>query len=207
MHLKMQLLSQGLKLSNSKRGCRVSALSLFCEIDTTNGFLTLSSFRSVLFPASYSRIDPCFTVGKRIGVWDCRAISWVYWKMTIFTSIVYAVTSLNVDIQRLIHNKICKNAKNSWGQSIGMLKIPRGQQASPIRTKRKKVRWNLPASNRALMNLTAVLARPVISTQKDRKYQTCQFKNPRMQPKKSRVLPLSLTNEKIQNMSFVAFAI
>jgi hypothetical protein len=43
MHLKIPLSSHGLKLSNSKPGCKVSAL--FCEIDTTNGFLTSSSIR------------------------------------------------------------------------------------------------------------------------------------------------------------------
>ncbi len=36
-------------------------------MDTTNGFLTSSSIRCVLFSASISKIDPCFTAGKRIG--------------------------------------------------------------------------------------------------------------------------------------------
>jgi hypothetical protein len=46
--LKMTLLSRGLKLLNSKAGCSLSALLLY-EIDTTNGSLTLRSFRRVLF--------------------------------------------------------------------------------------------------------------------------------------------------------------
>jgi hypothetical protein len=49
MHLKIPLSSQGLKMAYSNPGCRISVLSLLCEIDTTDGFLTSSSFRSVLF--------------------------------------------------------------------------------------------------------------------------------------------------------------
>jgi hypothetical protein len=41
--------------------------SLLCE-DTTSGFLTSNSIREVLFSASYSRVDPCFTAGKQIAV-------------------------------------------------------------------------------------------------------------------------------------------
>jgi hypothetical protein len=69
MHLKMPVLSRGLKLSNSKPGCRVSALHFLGEIDTTNDFLTSSSIRWAFFSASYFRINPCFTAEKRIGVW------------------------------------------------------------------------------------------------------------------------------------------
>jgi hypothetical protein len=70
MHLKILLLSRGLKLSNYKPGCRVSALHFFCEIDNTNDFLTLSSISLVLFSASYSMINAFFfTAMKRILVW------------------------------------------------------------------------------------------------------------------------------------------
>jgi hypothetical protein len=63
-HLKIPLLSWVFQLSNCKPGCKGWILSLFCEIDTTNGLLTPSSVRKVLFSASYPRIDPCFTAGK-----------------------------------------------------------------------------------------------------------------------------------------------
>ncbi len=52
MHLKIQLLSRSLKLSNLKPGCRVSAFHFFYEIYTTNGFLTSSSVFSALIPGS-----------------------------------------------------------------------------------------------------------------------------------------------------------
>jgi hypothetical protein len=64
------------------------SFTLFSEIDTTNGFPTLSSFRSVLFSASDSSINTRFTAGKPVGVWDCHA-SRGHQKTTIFTSIVY----------------------------------------------------------------------------------------------------------------------
>jgi hypothetical protein len=46
MQLKILIFSQGLKLSNAKQCCRVSALFFFflCEIDTSNGFLASSSY-------------------------------------------------------------------------------------------------------------------------------------------------------------------
>ncbi len=67
VHSKIPLLSRGLKLSNSKPGCRVSALPFFCKIESTNGFLTSSSIKYVLFSASYF-INPCFTAGKELSV-------------------------------------------------------------------------------------------------------------------------------------------
>ncbi len=48
-NLRIPLLSQGLKLLNSRPGCGVSVLRFSCEIDITNGFLTLGSFRSSAF--------------------------------------------------------------------------------------------------------------------------------------------------------------
>jgi hypothetical protein len=68
MQLKIPLLSWGLKLSNSKPGCRVSALQFFVKkIHTTGGFLTVElNQKSVLFSASSTRINPSFTAGKRI---------------------------------------------------------------------------------------------------------------------------------------------
>ncbi len=54
MHSKILHSSRELKLSNSKPGCRVSALSpFFFEIDTTSGFLISNSIRWALFSASY----------------------------------------------------------------------------------------------------------------------------------------------------------
>jgi hypothetical protein len=41
-----------------------------------------------VFSASYSRINPCFTAGKRIGVWNCHATS-RHRKTSIFSSIVF----------------------------------------------------------------------------------------------------------------------
>ncbi len=40
------------------------------------------------FSASYFRINPCFTTGKQIGVWNCHATH-RHRKTTILTSIVY----------------------------------------------------------------------------------------------------------------------
>jgi hypothetical protein len=83
MHLKKPLLSQlgVLKWSNSKPGCRVSALHF-------NGFLTSSSLRKVLFSASYSWINPRFTARKQFGVWNSHA-NRRHRKTTIFTPVVY----------------------------------------------------------------------------------------------------------------------
>jgi hypothetical protein len=72
MHLKIPILSRGLKLSNSKPGCKVSVLHFFWEIEITNGFLTSSLFGKVPSSAFYSRINLCFTARKRIGVWNCH---------------------------------------------------------------------------------------------------------------------------------------
>ncbi len=49
MHLKMLLSNWGLKTSKSTPGCRDSALLFFVNLDTTNGFVTLRSFRNVSF--------------------------------------------------------------------------------------------------------------------------------------------------------------
>ncbi len=46
------------------------------------------------FSASYSRINPCFTAGKRMGVWNCQATSG-HQKTTIFTPIAYDISSLS----------------------------------------------------------------------------------------------------------------
>jgi hypothetical protein len=50
--------------------------------------MALSSFRWVLFSASYSKINPCFTAGKRIGVWNCHATGGQR-KTIIFASSAY----------------------------------------------------------------------------------------------------------------------
>jgi hypothetical protein len=68
MPLKVQFSNRGLKISDSKPGCRSSlSSSLLCEIDTTNRFLTLSSFSRQAFSCFLSQ-DPRFTPGKRFGV-------------------------------------------------------------------------------------------------------------------------------------------
>jgi hypothetical protein len=46
------------------------------------------------FSSSFSRINPCFTAGKRIGVWNCHA-TYGHQKTTIFTTIVYERESPN----------------------------------------------------------------------------------------------------------------
>jgi hypothetical protein len=66
----------------------VSAFHFFCEVDASNGFVTWSSFKKVLFSSSYSMINPDFTARKRMGVWSCHETR-VHQKTTIFTSIVY----------------------------------------------------------------------------------------------------------------------
>jgi hypothetical protein len=71
--LKIPLSSRGLQLSSSTPGCRVSALSFFWEIDTTNGYFDIELNAMSAFSASYSRIYLCFTAGERIGVWNCHA--------------------------------------------------------------------------------------------------------------------------------------
>jgi hypothetical protein len=68
MHLKIPLSSRGLKLPNSKPGWRVSALQLLCEIDTTNGFLTSSSFKFVLFQLLIPGLTPVSLLEIESGV-------------------------------------------------------------------------------------------------------------------------------------------
>ncbi len=45
------------------------------------------------FSASYSRMNPCFTDGKWIRVWNCQATCG-HWKTTVFTSVVHGCSSL-----------------------------------------------------------------------------------------------------------------
>jgi hypothetical protein len=47
----------------------------------------------VLASAFHSKINPCVTTRKRIGVWNCHATSG-HRKTTVFTSVVYGFTSL-----------------------------------------------------------------------------------------------------------------
>jgi hypothetical protein len=49
MHLKIPLSRRGFYFSNSEPGRRVSAFHFFVREDTTNGFLTSSSYTLVLF--------------------------------------------------------------------------------------------------------------------------------------------------------------
>ncbi len=87
MHLKIPLLSRGLRLSGSKPSSRVSVIDFYVK-QILSGFLTSSSFRKVLFSASYSRINPCLIAGERIGVWN-RHATCRHRKTTVFTSLVY----------------------------------------------------------------------------------------------------------------------
>ncbi len=60
-----------------------------CEIETTNGFLTSSSFTLVLSTsASHYRINPCYTAGKRFRVQNRHATR-VHLNTTSFSSTVY----------------------------------------------------------------------------------------------------------------------
>jgi hypothetical protein len=56
---------------------------------------------SAVFSASYSRNEPCFTAGKRIGVWNCRTTR-EHRKRDIFTFIVYNGQS---DDSRLVQQR------------------------------------------------------------------------------------------------------
>ncbi len=72
MHLKIQLLSRGLKPSNPEPGCTVSGL-LLREKDATNLLMAFWHWAHlntwVFFSVFYPSINPCFTAEKRIDVW------------------------------------------------------------------------------------------------------------------------------------------
>jgi hypothetical protein len=105
--------------------------SLFCDIDITNGFMSLSSFWWVFFfsSASCSRINSCFLAGMQIGVWNRHST-------TIFTSIVYGLCwdmrsivillarELNMprDTPPYYHwTYFLPDNKNEWSQADGLL--------------------------------------------------------------------------------------
>ncbi len=95
MHLKIQLLSRGLKLSNSKPCCRVSALYFFILLMPPMSFRHKAHSDKCFFKLFfYSRINPCFTAWRQRGVWNCHETC-KYRKPTIFISIVYALHSDN----------------------------------------------------------------------------------------------------------------
>jgi hypothetical protein len=71
-------------------GCRASVFCL-SEINTTNGFLTLSWFREELSPRSCTRINPGYTAGMQMGIVDCQSICG-HPKTAIYASIVFGVT-------------------------------------------------------------------------------------------------------------------
>ncbi len=52
------------------------------------------------FSASYSRINPCFTAGKHVGVCHCYATSDTGRTTNTFTSVVYAITLLYKSIRQ-----------------------------------------------------------------------------------------------------------
>jgi hypothetical protein len=92
MHLKMLLLSWGLKLSNSKPCCEFSS-SLHSFLKYLPPMVSWHQAQSVkcIFWVFCSKINPCFRAGEQIGVWKCHVIS-RHLKTTIFTSIVFGVT-------------------------------------------------------------------------------------------------------------------
>ncbi len=88
MHLKIQLLSRGLKLSNFKPGCRVSGLHFSVKEIPPMAFWHRARSDKCFFSASYSKINPSFTAGGQIGVRNCHATRG-HRITTIFTYIAY----------------------------------------------------------------------------------------------------------------------
>ncbi len=98
MHLKIPILTCGLKLSNSKQGFRVSAFH-FLWNRYYQWLSDIEIIHEVLSSAFYSRINPSFTAGKRIGVWNCHETRIHRKTDHIFTSVVYALNC--VDSERV----------------------------------------------------------------------------------------------------------
>ncbi len=80
-----------------------------------------------LFPASYSRINTCFTVAKHVGVWNCHATCG-HRKTRNFKSIVYASVSFSLILtisrtltsssrQKHLERTMCRFS-NTWGLSL-----------------------------------------------------------------------------------------
>jgi hypothetical protein len=88
MHLKIMLLSRGLKLPNPKPCYRVSALYFFFLNRYHQWLSDIELIQISASSASYCRINPCCTAGRRIGVRNCHATRG-HRKTTVFTSIVY----------------------------------------------------------------------------------------------------------------------
>jgi hypothetical protein len=78
--------------------------------------LRSSSFRWVLFSASYSRINTCSTAGKQICVWYCHPTYCRNPSSTIFWSIVYRREGSGVGCCALPH--FCKCRKDEGWSSI-----------------------------------------------------------------------------------------
>jgi hypothetical protein len=68
MHLKIPLLSRGLKVSNSKPGCKLSALDLFVKSIQPLAFSYQAQSDKRFLQLLISELNPCFTAGKQIGV-------------------------------------------------------------------------------------------------------------------------------------------
>jgi hypothetical protein len=68
MPFRIQFSTRGLNiLLNTKAAAVESQLFLLCEIDTTYGYLTSSSFRSVLFFSFFSRLTPVSLLERKLG--------------------------------------------------------------------------------------------------------------------------------------------
>ncbi len=92
--MKIPLLSRGLKLSNNKP--RVVEFQLFTSLFNRHHqrLSDIEFIQKKAFSTSYSRINPCFTAGKRTGVVNCHA-TLGHRKTTIYISIVYKKLSRN----------------------------------------------------------------------------------------------------------------
>ncbi len=86
MHLKSQLLIWGSKLSNSKRGCRVSALDFFVKEIPQMAFWHRAHSDKCFFSFLFQYR---FNAGKLIGVWNFHTTRRHRKTTILFTSIVY----------------------------------------------------------------------------------------------------------------------
>ncbi len=121
MQLRIPLLSQGLKLPNSKQDWRVSGFH-FLWNRYHQWLSDIELNQTVLFSTSYSRNNTWFTNGKRIGVWNCHATCG-HRKTNILTSIVSGFCMCISCVHSIMHHswsRVALENLTSWEQFSDM---------------------------------------------------------------------------------------
>ncbi len=139
MHLKIPLSSRGLKLSNCKPGCRVSALHFFVKQIPPMAFWHRAHSDKCYFqllipgstPASQLKSVSGFEIVTKLagtGKWPKKM--WKMWKF--FTSVVYRSERLNTCFFQRRESRFTNRYQDLCYQTVGIVSSPCKFSASPI---------------------------------------------------------------------------